>query len=157
MRRFGFNLILGIVWCLLYGSFTSWNFIAGILIGALVITVFSRVVGAPPYIGKLWRLCRFTGYFFWILVKSNLEIAREVVTPGFTQQPRIIRYPVDHLTDVQKTTLANAISLTPGTLAVDISPDGAFLYLHCMYAEDRTAQIAEIDALADRLERWVFT
>jgi len=157
VKRFGFNLVLAVAWCLLYGSFTPWNFIGGMVIGAVVISVYSRVRGEPPYVTKMWRLFRFATYFLWILTKSNVQIAKEIITPGFDQHPRILRYPVGRLTDVQKTTLANAITLTPGTLAVDVSPDGEHLYLHCMYAESRATQIAEIAALAERLERWVFS
>lgn len=157
MTRVGFNLVLAVAWCMLAGSFSAWNFLGGVLVGAFVISGYSRVAGKSPYMRKLTNLIRFGSYFAAILIKSNIQIAREVITPGWSQKPRILRYPVDDLTDVQKTALANAITLTPGTLAVDISPDGAFLYLHCMYAESREQTIAEIDELADRLRRWVFT
>lgn len=156
MTRFGFNLVLAVVWCLMWGSFSAWNFMGGLAVGAFVLTGYSRVAGKSPYMLRLWHLIRFGAYFMKILAKSNLQIAKEVVTPGWSQTPRILRYPVGHLTDVQKTSLANAITLTPGTLVVDISPDGQFLYLHCMYAKQREQTIAEIDELADRLTRWVF-
>lgn len=157
MTRFGFNLVLAVVWCLMWGSFSAWNLMGGMAVGAFVISGYSRVAGMSPYMRKLWHLLRFGIYFATILTKSNIQIAKEVITPGWSQTPRILRYPVGHLTDAQKTTLANAITLTPGTLSVDISPDGAFLYLHCMYAENREKAIGEIDELADRLTRWVFS
>ena len=157
MRRFGFNLILGVAWCMLWGSFSSWNFAGGLLVGALIINGYARVTGQSSYVMKILNLLRFAAYFLWILAKTKLQIAREVVTPGWSQTPRILRYPVGHLDDVHVTTLSNAITLTPGTLAVDISPDGQYLYLHCMYAESREQQIADLDELADRLNRWVFS
>lgn len=157
MMRFGFNLVLGVAWCMLWGSFSSWNLAGGLIVGALIITSYARVRDQPSYVARIVNLIRFGCYFVSILVKSNLQIAREVITPGWTQTPRILRYPVGHLSDVRVTTLANAITLTPGTLAVDISPDGQYLYLHCMYAESRERQIAELDELADRLNRWVFS
>lgn len=157
MRRFGFNLVLAVAWCMLWGSFDAWNFLGGMVVGALVISSHGRVAGQTPYLRKGLNLVRFGWYFGVILVKSNLQIARELLTPGMSQTPRILRYPVGDLTDVQKTTLASAITLTPGTLSVDVGPDGEFLYLHCMYAENREEQISEIDELADRLRRWVFS
>ena len=60
-----------------------------------------------------------------------------MVTPGLSMTPRIIRYPVSGLSPIELTTLANAISLTPGTLSIDVSPDDEWLYVHAMYAEDR--------------------
>ena len=92
----------------------------------------------------------------WVLLRSNLQIAWEILTPDWKQAPRIVRYSVSGLTDVEKTVLSSAITLTPGTLAVDLSDDGKWMYLHCMYAEDRAAQIEEIDTLRLKLERWVF-
>ena len=156
MSRFGFNLLLAIAWCLLAGSFTAWNFLGGLVIGATILSLHGQATGRRPYLRRLVSLTRFAAYFFVILVKSNLQIAREVITPGYSMKPRIIRYPVGHLSYPKKTTLANAITLTPGTLAVDVSPDGEYLYLHCMYAEDRARQVADIDELAERLDRWVF-
>jgi len=156
MMRFGLNLGLGLAWCLLSGAVTPWNLLAGLVIGALVITAYGQVAGDRPYLGRMVNLVRFAGYFTRILIKSNIAIARELITPGWTQTPRIIRYPVGDLTDVQRTVLANSITLTPGTLTVDVSPDGAFLYLHCMYAADRASLVADLDELRDRLRKWVF-
>jgi multicomponent Na+:H+ antiporter subunit E len=156
MMRLGFNLLLALAWCLLNGAFTPWLFVAGLVIGALIIAAYGQVSGARPYLGRVVNLARFTGYFAWILVKSNLAIARELITPGWSQTPRFIRYPVGDLTDAQRAVLANSITLTPGTLTVDVCPEGRYLYLHCMYAKDREAQLAEIDLLLDRLKRWVF-
>lgn len=156
MIALALHLTLALVWCMLTASMHPWNFIAGLIVGGVVVAAYSRVAGRDPYFGRIFRILRFGAYFARILMIANLQIAREVVTPGFSQQPRIVRYPVGHLTDVQKTTLANAITLTPGTLVVDISPDGQYLYLHCMYARNRDRQIAQIDELAMRLKREVF-
>ncbi|MDX1683104.1 MAG: Na+/H+ antiporter subunit E, partial [Phycisphaeraceae bacterium] len=112
--------------------------------------------GRHHYGRKLLGLVRFFFYFVRILVVANLQVAREVLTPGFQMNPRIIAYPVDDLTDVQITTLASAITLTPGTLSVDVSDDGRVLYVHAMYARDRAAAFREIDQLRNRLMREVF-
>jgi multicomponent Na+:H+ antiporter subunit E len=156
MMRLALVLLLAIVWCLLSGAFTIWNLVAGVVIGALITRAVARPPGRSPFRHNALTMLRFGAYFAAILTKSNLQIAWEVITPGMSQRPRIIRYPVGHLTSAQKTTLANAITLTPGTLVLDISPDGRFLYIHCMYAQDRERAVASIDELADRLNRWVF-
>ena len=70
--------------------------------------------------------------------------------------PRIIRYPVTGLSHTQMTTLASAITLTPGTLSADVDEAGQTLYIHCMYAHDRDAAVADLDELRDRLMREVF-
>ena len=58
---------------------------------------------------------------------------------------------------MELTTLANCITLTPGTLVIDVSDDGCWLYVHCMYAKDPAKSIAELDELANRLKREVFS
>ncbi|XHC26340.1 Na+/H+ antiporter subunit E [Phycisphaerales bacterium ac7] len=157
MKQLTFNLFLAVVWCLLTASFSAWNFVAGALVGAAVVAVYSSVAGQGSYFKRAWGLLAFAGHFVKILTKANIQIAWEILTPAHNQSPRILRYPVDGLSDVEKTTLANAITLTPGTLVVDISPDGKWLYLHCMYAQDPASTLAEIDDLALRLRKAVFS
>ena len=107
-------------------------------------------------VAKLGRLVRFGGYFLYVLTKANFQIAWEVITPGLSQTPRILRYPVAHLSDTQLTILANCITLTPGTLVVDASNDNDWLYVHSMYAADRAAAVTELAKLDRRLTRDVF-
>ena len=154
--RFLANIALAIVWCLLTGSVDEWNFLGGMFVGALVITAYSHATGSGRYLGRAVELARFLGYFVVILVRSNLQIAWEVLTPRMHQSPRIIRSPVDGLTTGQLTALASAITLTPGTLVVDVSPDGRWFYIHCMYARDRDAAVAELDELSRRMREQVF-
>ncbi len=149
------NLFLAALYVAMQGSVTLLDAIAGLVIGGLITGLLARATGGG-YFARLWALIRFTGYFHYILVKANLQVAWEIVTPGFTMTPRIIRYDVAGLTPGQLTALANAITLTPGTLSADVSESGDTLYIHCMYAADRGAAVAEIDALRERLMREVY-
>ena len=157
MRQFLLNLVLALTWCLLTGAFSPWNFVAGLLVSSVVVHTFAFASGQKSYYGRIWSLFSFACYFLYILVKSNLQIAREVSTPGWKCDPRVIRYPVGHLTDVQRVTLANCITLTPGTLVMDISPDKEYLYIHSIYGEHRDAVVSDIDELAGNLQRRVFS
>lgn len=155
MIRFMLNIGLAVVWCAL-STFNGWNFLGGFIVGAVVVSVYSRATRGEKYITNAWRLLRFLLYFCRLLVQTNLQVAWEVLTPKMHQTPRIIRYPIAGMTDIERTTLANAITLTPGTLVVDISPDERWLYIHCMYAQDREAAVHEIDDLWNGLRRGVF-
>ena len=156
IQLFLLNLFLAIVYSLLVGEFGILTFITGFVLGYVVITLYALTTNQPSYPMKAIRLMRFAAYFLYILVKANLQIAWEIITPGLSQQPRLIRYPVGRLDAVETTTLSNCITLTPGTLVVDISDDEQWLYIHCMYAKDRDSAVAELDELADRLHREVF-
>ena len=156
IQLFLLNLLLAVVYVLLTGNFTGLNVIIGFLIACGVMTIYGMGTGRGSYPIRLFRLVRFFFYFMWILFLAILQIAWEIITPGLHQTPRIIRYPVGHLNDVQITTLANCITLTPGTLVVDVSDDREFIYVHCMYAEDRDKAVSELDDLRLHLEREVF-
>jgi len=156
VKKFLFNLFLALTWCLLTGSASPWNFVAGFLVGVVVVSAYSNVTGQGHYVRRSFEALAFLVYFFVILVKANIQIAKESITPGFSQRPRILRYPVSHLSQIEKTALANAITLTPGTLVIDISPDGNWLYIHCMYAENPADALKEIDQLAAKMHKGVF-
>lgn len=156
INKFLLNLFLTAVYIALSGSVTFLGALAGFLIGAFIVTMIGRATGQGGYLHRVWGLVRFVLYFVYILVVANLQVAWEIITPGFSMTPRIIRYPVDGLTPVEVTTLANAITLTPGTLSADITDDGAMLYIHCMYAADREKAVAALDELRSWLMREVF-
>ena len=166
MQKFLLNLVLAAVFVALVGSVTVFDFVVGFLIGAGVVSMLSRAAGRGGYLGRLWGVLRFVGYFLFILVKANVQVALEVVTPGYTMRPRFLAYDVTGLNDVEATAVANAITLTPGTLSADLvdtpgdtpeaPPARRTLHIHAMYAEDRDAAVAELDGLRHRLLREVF-
>jgi len=78
-------------------------------------------------------------------------VAKEVITPGLHMKPRLIRYDVAGMSAAEITTLANAITLTPGTLSADIDDAGETLFIHCMYAADRQSAVDELDDLKLRI------
>ncbi|MFG0328532.1 MAG: Na+/H+ antiporter subunit E [Phycisphaerales bacterium] len=157
INSFLLNCVLALVYVALAGEFNSFNIVAGFVIGFVVLWMYGlpRPEG-PVYNRRLFAMFRFVVYFVRILIRANLEIAWEIITPGLSQTPRIIRYEVSDLNEVQTTTLANLITLTPGTLVVDISDDGDWLYVHCMYADDPKAAVASLDELASRMRTEVF-
>ena len=150
------NILLAIMWMLLWGAFDIYFLAVGFLLGYLLLGLISRTMEGPDYGTKGWKLLSFTIYFIRILVKANLQVAWEIITPGYAMQPRFIRYSVAGMTPMQITSLANAITLTPGTLSVDLAPDAKYLYVHCMYAKDRDAAFSGLNELRDRIMTEVF-
>lgn len=157
MNLFLLNLLLTFLWMFMWGSFDFFTLLAGFVLGGLLLTVVTAPFFTKPYGIRSFRYVSFFVYFIRILVKSNWTVAKIILTPGWTQRPRIVRYPVAHMTDLQITLLANVITLTPGTLSLDVSDDRRWLYVHCMSAEDRDAAIRDIDELRDRILRDLFT
>jgi multisubunit Na+/H+ antiporter MnhE subunit len=72
-------------------------------------------------------------YFIKELVVASIKVAYDVVTPKFIMKPAVIAFPLDAESDLEITILASLISLTPGTLSLDVTDDRKILYVHAMY------------------------
>ncbi len=132
------NIFLPLVWMALTGAFTFANFAVGFVISTLALWLISSPADVT-FIVYLTRFLRFIGFFFffvWELLVANLRVAVEVLTPGFQMRPAIIAIPLDAESDLEITVLANLITLTPGTLSLDVSPDRKTLYIHAMHVDD---------------------
>mgnify|MGYP002623802837 CR=1 FL=1 len=156
IQMFLLNIFLAVLWMFMWGGFDFYTLAAGLVVGYLLLGLLARIGGRDGYGTKVIKLISFSLYFIRILVKANWVVAKELITPGYGMTPRFVRYSVEGMTDFQITTLANSITLTPGTLSVDVSDDGQWLYVHCMYAQSREQAIRDLDELRDRLVEEVF-
>lgn len=135
--QFLLNLILTIVWVFLTGSLAFANFVFGFLLSFMVLWLISRKQENRKYFVIAPRIIGFFFYFLYELFKANLQVAADVITPKFYMQPGIVAYPLDAKSELEITMLANIISLTPGTLSLDVSDDNSVLYIHAMYVSDK--------------------
>lgn len=133
---FRLNLILAVGWCALWGAFSSLNFVAGFLVGFLALSVASPMFGQTGYSGRVIRMANLLIYFAWELSISSLQVAWDVLMPISRARPAIVAIPLDITDPLQITVLANLISLTPGSLTLDASPDERTLYVHVMFVDD---------------------
>jgi multicomponent Na+:H+ antiporter subunit E len=142
--RFLLNNLLTFVWVALTGTFTGFNLVFGFVLGFWVLWLIDRKDGNRRYFRVVPRAIGFLLYFLYELVKANLQVAYQVLMPTFSMDPGIVRVPLDARTDLEITLLANVISLTPGTLSLDLSTDRSVLYVHAMYVGDKEAFIQDI-------------
>jgi len=142
--QFLLNLILTIVWVFLTGSLAVVNFIFGFLLSYLVLWIISRKHESRKYFRITPRIISFIFYFIYELFRANIQVAADVVTPKFYMEPGIVAVPLDAKSNLEITLLANIISLTPGTLSLDVSDDKSVLYVHAMYIKDKEQFIQEI-------------
>jgi multicomponent Na+:H+ antiporter subunit E len=133
------NLILALAWSGLSGEFGPTNMLIGLLLGYLVLFVSRRAIGPTDYFIKVPLVFAFAGYFLRELVVANVRVAYDVLTPQPRMQPRIVALPLRARTPAEITALSYLISLTPGTLSMDVSTDRKVLYIHAMYARDPDA------------------
>jgi len=142
------------MWLLLTWSLDSQDLVAGLIVCLLLAFVLGSIYGdekiRPFHIGRwLWFLL-YVPYFLFYCVKANLDVAYRVLHPDVPVRPGIVKVTTSLKSDIAKSFLANSITLTPGTLTVDIiGPD---FYVHWInISEDDPQRQTEI--IVRRFER----
>ncbi len=146
------NLILALIWTALWGEFSGSNLFVGLIVGYLVLALPLR--DQPEfarYVTKVPKAIHFFFYFNWELILSNLRVAYDVLTKTHHMKPGVIAVPLEARSEGAIAVVANLISLTPGTLSLDVSSDRSVLYIHVMYLEDKSKVVAEIKDLERRV------
>jgi multicomponent Na+:H+ antiporter subunit E len=152
------NIMLAFLWSALTGQFTLENLTAGFVLGYIVLYLLRGAFGGAQYFSKGAQLLRFTFFFLVELLIANVRVARDVLRPGpLRMKPRVIAVPLTIQGDVAITLLANVISLTPGTLSLDISDDRKVLFVHAIHAPDADETRLQIKEGFERLVSSLFT
>jgi multicomponent Na+:H+ antiporter subunit E len=150
MNAFLLNIFLAILWAAATGNFSASSLFVGFVLGFGIVFFAQRVIGPINYARRFWLVISFVGFFIWELFKANLRVAYDVITPSQNMRPGVIAIPLTVSTDTQITLLANLISLTPGTLSLDVSDDKSVLYIHAMFVDDPDGLRHEIKAGFER-------
>ena len=157
MNLFAVNILLAVVWAALTASFTLPSLLIGYVIGLLALWMAQPLFGASSgYFLRVWRVLKLAGFFLYELVVSSVRVAWDVVTPTHLSRPAIIEMPLDVESELEILTVTNLISLTPGTLSLDVTPDRKTLIVHAMFAEDPEALVAELKNGMERLVKEAF-
>jgi multicomponent Na+:H+ antiporter subunit E len=130
------NIVFAAVFTILLGSGSIGVFLFGFALGYLALWLSKPLYHDTRYFKKLPRIINLFGFFHKELVVSNLRVLWEVITPWQINRPGIIGVPLTAQTDLEIFVVANLISLTPGTLSVDLSPDRKTLFVHVMFLDD---------------------
>lgn len=143
-KRFLLNVVLMVIWLALTGVFTYINMFIGFAISYFILWILSRSSEDKRYFTIVFKVIGFFFFFLYELLKANWEVAYEVMTSNLHMKPGIVKIELEAKTDLEITLLSALISLTPGTLVVDISDDRKVMYVHGMYLEDKTKFIESI-------------
>lgn len=98
----------------------------------------------------------FTVYYLKELVLSSLFIAWDIITPKDYTRPGIVEVPIDLKSETAIIALANLISMTPGSLTLDMTPDKKKIYVHVMYLYDREDFIRKTKTDLERRIQLIF-
>lgn len=152
MNLLALNAVLALGFSVVLGDFTLAGFGAGFAVGYFALWITRPLYGQNRYFERLPRALRLVGFFFGQLVASNLRVLWDVVTPSHASRPAIVGVPLEARTDLEITLVANLVSLTPGTLSLEISEDRRTLFVHVMFMDDIERVRTEIK---DGIERRV--
>ena len=144
------NLGIGVLWVLISGNFTTLNLFFGFALGYALLGFLHSGDRSTPYFRKGRQLACFMLRFLWEMITASMKVAHDVLTPRNYMTPRIIAYELEAKTDMEITLFANAVSLTPGTLSLDVSEDRKVLQIHAMYVDDEAALVQSIRESLER-------
>lgn len=143
---------LTVVWVALWGDLSAANILAGLAVSGMLVSLFPP---SPPGVAGTLRpapTIHFALYFAWKLIEASMILAWEVVTPRNRINQGIVAIPIQGVSDTLTTLVANAISLTPGTVTIEIRRRPTVLYVHVLHLHDieavrREAQYLEVLAI----------
>ena len=128
---------LTVVWVLLWGTFTPASIVGGVLVAVLVAVLFRM----PPTTDRLplrpLRLLGLVGYLAYDLVVSGAEVSWQVLRHGPRAEGAILAVPLLSSSDRVVTVMANAVSLSPGTMALQLDPAHDVWYVYTLGPRDR--------------------
>lgn len=153
MTTFVSNLVLALAWILLMGSISLFNFVSGFVLGYGILWLLQPLTGGPNrYFHRVYAVLRLIIMFHYELIVSSVQVLWDVITPRHLSNPGLIEMPLDVKTDAGILLVTNLISLTPGTLSLDVSEDRKTLLVHAMFADDPDALCHQ---LKSGMETWV--
>ena len=137
LQNFLLNILLTFIWVALTGQLNYTNFVFGFIVGFFLLWFLNRKrTSNQDYFMRVPKILAFIMYFLYDMLKANIEVAIDVVTPNYNMKPGIIKFEMDAKTDFEITMLANMVAMTPGTLVIDMSKDKKYMYIHVMYLKD---------------------
>lgn len=139
-------IVLALGWAGITGNFSGLNLLFGGLVGGLAILILRYSIHQQGALRRAIKVLSLIGLFLYELMVSAIKVAMVVLHPNLRSalRPAIVAVPLTVRSDAEITLLANMITLTPGTLTVDVADDRSVLYVHVLALESEAELIAGI-------------
>ncbi|WP_082233760.1 Na+/H+ antiporter subunit E [Halobacillus massiliensis] len=138
------NIIIAIMWMFLSESYTFSTFAVGYILGITLLFLMNRFTSGRFYFQSIISIIKLVLLFIRELILSNIDIVKLVYKPKIDVKPGIFGLPTELKKEWEITLLANLISLTPGTLSLEVSEDKSTIFIHAMDIQDLESSIREI-------------
>lgn len=156
MNIFLLNVLLAMVWGALTGNFAPENLIGGFLIGYLILWLIFSSSPRIKYFHRVPRAIELILFFLWKIFLSNLRVAATVLSPRPNLRPGVVGIPLSLKSRAEIAVLMSLITLTPGTLSLDVSTDRKILFVHTLWLENTDEFIRKIKDHFERRIQEVF-
>lgn len=130
------NLIIAFVWMFLNNTWNGVGFLIGYLLGLLLIGSMRRFFPQRFYIVRVWAIMKLLYLLFKELIRASIEVIRQIIKPRLEIRPGIFTYRTQLSSDWEVTFLCLLISLTPGSLPLEISGNQRKLFIHALDIKD---------------------
>lgn len=143
-RYFVYAFPLAVLWSFVKGDISLANIIVGMLLAAIIIKTFKplyhiefkKPLEVRHSFKKLPKKVIFLLKLTYNIILAGISVAKIIISPKMDIKPGIIEVPIRAKTNGEITGIANSITLTPGTVTIDISDDKKILYVHAIDASD---------------------
>ena len=143
-------------WVAVTGEVSVANLLEGAVLAGLLVLLLRVPLRRRFRFEKVPKALGLLLYFLKEILLSNAAVARSLLSPVSSLSPGIVAVPLDLKSDAGITVLANLVTLTPGTLSLDVSPDRRTLYVHALHVEDPDAFRREVKEGFERRVKEVF-
>ena len=126
------NLLIGVIWMFLQDDWSVLTFFSGYLFGLLVIFILRRYLSTKFYLVTLLAIVQLFLVFIYELFTSSILVIRQILRPKINITPGIFTLETDLEGDLEVTLLALLLTLTPGSVVVEVSSDNKMFYIHAM-------------------------
>lgn len=126
------NLVIAMVWMLLHDEWNTLTFAEGYVVGLIMIFALRRFFPTAFYGKRVWAILRLIGLFSVELVKSSLLVIGQITRPKLNIQPGIFKMETVLKGDWEITMLSSLITLTPGSVVIEVAPEEGIMYVHAM-------------------------
>ncbi len=147
---FALNALLAFAWVFVTGIFTAFNMIVGFALAFAALYVPRHIWGDTHYFRRAGQILRLFGVFLYELAVSGFAVAWLVFQPRMRFKSAIVDIPLDTESELEIMLFANLISLTPGTLSLDVSDDRRALYVHVMDCSDAESERQDMKQTFER-------
>ena len=139
-------VVMVVVWVALWSDLSLGTLTSGVLV-ALAVSLLVEPWRDGRFVVRPVHLTRFALFFLYKLVQSSVVVARAVISPRDRIHTGIVGVPLRGCTEAVATVVADAISLTPGTLTIEVARDPLTLYVHALDVRDVEAVRADVRKL----------